>query len=71
MEQFISDIQAYASAVGRSPQSILRSAVNAKWGTWDAWGAGTSSPTLIVADRIRAYMADNPPRGAKAAEKAA
>lgn len=57
MEQFISEIEAYASQVGRSPQSVLRDVINAKWSTWDAWCAGTSSPTMHVADRVRAHMA--------------
>jgi hypothetical protein len=61
MEQLISDIEAYASQVDRKPQSVLRSAINASWGTWDAWVAGKSSPTLIVADRVRVFMAENLP----------
>jgi hypothetical protein len=61
MEQLISDIEAYASQVDRKPQSVLRSAINASWGTWDAWVAGKSSPTLIVVDRIRVFMAENKP----------
>jgi hypothetical protein len=60
MEQLITEIEAYASQVGRSPQSVLRRAINASWGTWDAWVSGKSSPTLIVADRIRDFMAKNP-----------
>ena len=61
MEQFIRDIEAYAGAVNRKPQSILRAAVGASWGTWESWKAGKSSPTMIVADRVRAYIAENPP----------
>ncbi|MGO4854456.1 hypothetical protein ACEN2S_16670 [Phaeovulum sp. W22_SRMD_FR3] len=60
MEQFIRDIEAYASAKRRSPQAILRDAIKANWGTWDGWCAGRSSPTMAVADRVRAYMAANP-----------
>ncbi|MCV2877589.1 hypothetical protein OE699_01885 [Sedimentimonas flavescens] len=61
MEQLINEIEAYAKSVKRSPQWVLRKAFNAGWGQWDAWKAGTSSPTMAVADRIRAFMRDNPP----------
>lgn len=67
MEQFIREIEAYALATGRKPQSVLRAAVGASWGTWESWVAGKSSPTMAVADRIRAYIADNPPRTEDAA----
>lgn len=61
MEQFIRDIETYAEAVGRKPQAVLRAAVGASWGAWDSWRSGESSPTMIVADRIRDYMKANPP----------
>jgi len=61
MEQFVSQIQTYADAAGRTPQAVLRAAVGASWGTWAAWLAGKSSPTMAVADRVRDYMAANPP----------
>ncbi|AEM40553.1 hypothetical protein KvSKV_05765 [Ketogulonicigenium vulgare] len=61
MEQFVTEVEAYAKAVGRPPQSILKSAVRASWRVWQAWLDGKSSPTMAVADRVRAYMAANPP----------
>lgn len=61
MEQFISDIEAYADAMGRKPQAVLRAAVGASWGTWESWRSRQSSPTMILADRVRAYMKANPP----------
>jgi hypothetical protein len=64
MEQFISEIEAYAARVGRSPQSVLRSAINANWSTWGAWVSGASSPTMHVADRVRTYMAEHADRRA-------
>lgn len=67
MEQLIIDLSAYADATGRSPQAVLRSAINAKWGTWDAWCAGRSSPTLSSVDRVRRYMAAHPPLREEAA----
>jgi hypothetical protein len=44
-----------------TPQRVLRAAIGASWGQWDGWKAGKSSPTLRVADRLRRWMADNPP----------
>lgn len=69
MEQLIRDIEAYALAVGRKPQAVLRAAYGAGWGVWEAWKAGTSSPTYAVGDRIYAYMAENPPPVAEDPEK--
>ena len=60
MEQFLEDIRAYASAIGKSPQHILRQALGASWSQWKAWVDGQSSPTLNTVDKIRQYMADNP-----------
>ena len=60
MEQFIDDIKAYANAVGRSPQHILRQAVGASWLQWTAWVNGQSSPTLNTVDKIHKYMVNNP-----------
>lgn len=71
MEQFLKDMQAYADAVGRSPQHVLRQAVGASWLQWKAWVDGQSSPTLNTVDKIRQYMADNPPPVAEQREDAA
>ncbi|WP_226782731.1 hypothetical protein [Oceaniglobus trochenteri] len=60
MEQLIDEIEGYAAAVNRSPEVILRAAISASWSQWGKWKAGTSSPTMRVVDRIRAYMAENP-----------
>ena len=61
MEKLINDIQAYAAAVNRTPQMVLRLAVGSGWGVWDKWCARKASPTVEVSDRIYAYMAANPP----------
>ncbi|GGW24083.1 hypothetical protein GCM10011452_09380 [Gemmobacter lanyuensis] len=61
MEQFIQEVETYAAAIGRKPQGVLRAAVGASWGSWDNWRSGKASPTMAVADRIRLYMAENPP----------
>lgn len=60
MEQLISDIEAYCAARGVQPQRLLRDAINATWNLWQKWKDGEASPTMKVADRLRAYMAENP-----------
>ena len=61
MEQLISEFEAYCAAAGIKPQKLLRDAYGAGWGVWDRWKAGTSSPTMQVVDRLRAYMSAHPP----------
>lgn len=70
MEQFLSEIETYAAASGISPQSVLRRSCAKGWGVWAAWKSGRSSPTLVIADRIRAWMAENPPADAGKVEAA-
>ncbi|MBV7394579.1 hypothetical protein [Mameliella sediminis] len=67
MEQLISEIEAYARAVERTPQAVLRAAIDAGGREWESWKAGRSSPTMARVDRLRAYMADNPPKTEDAA----
>ena len=61
MEQLIADVETYAARAGVPPQKVLRDAIEAGWGQWDRWKSGRSSPTMRVADRLRAWMAANPP----------
>ena len=61
MEQLLSDIEAYAKAVNKGPQAGLRAAIGAGWKEWESWKTGASSPTMARVDRLRAYMAENPP----------
>lgn len=63
MEQLIIEVEAYASAAGKTPALVLRDALGASWGQWDAWVQGKSSPTMRNVDRLRTYMAANPPGG--------
>lgn len=69
MEKLICDIESYAAAVGRKPQTVLRLAVGSGWGIWALWREGSSSPTIAVADRIYRYMAENPPEQGDRTEK--
>lgn len=62
MENLISEIEAYARAVDRTPQAVLRQAIDAGWREWESWKSGKSSPTMARVDRLRAFMAANPPR---------
>ncbi|MCW1934555.1 hypothetical protein [Pararhodobacter zhoushanensis] len=61
MEQFLSEIERYAAAAGVMPQSVLRRSCGYGWDVWDAWKRRKSSPTMVNADRVRAWMAANPP----------
>lgn len=67
MEQLISEIEVYARAVERTPQAVLRAAIGAGWSEWESWRAGRSSPTMARVDRLRAYIAENPPKREAAA----
>jgi hypothetical protein len=74
MDELISDIEQYCAAARITPQRLLREAIGAGWGQWDAWKSGTSSPTMKVVDRLRAHMAAHPPPApgdARASEDAA
>ncbi|WP_421907097.1 hypothetical protein [Mameliella sp.] len=62
MEQLISEIEAYARAVERTPQAVLRTAIDAGGREWESWKSGRSSPTLARVDRLRAYMSSHPPK---------
>lgn len=58
MDQLIYEIEGFCARHGMTPQRLLRDAINATWGLWQKWKDNESSPTMKVADRIRAYMAE-------------
>ncbi|AGT07889.1 hypothetical protein JCM7686_0780 [Paracoccus aminophilus JCM 7686] len=60
MDQLIAEIEVYTAARGISPQNLLRKVINAPWGQWQKWKDGTSSPTMIIADKLRDFMVANP-----------
>ena len=60
MEKFVSEIQAYAAAVGVKPGTVLQRAGGLGGKVWATWEAGTATCTLTMADKIRAYIAANP-----------
>lgn len=61
MEQFLAEVRAYAAANGVSPEKVLREALNSEWSRWGRWADGKASPQVKTIERVRAYMADNPP----------
>jgi hypothetical protein len=60
MEEFIAQVEAYAAACGVKPTTVVQRAASVGGSAWDRWTSG-GSPTLATADKIRAYMAANPP----------
>lgn len=62
MEQFLQAVRDYAAADGVQPSTVLQRAVGLSGSVWQRWEEGKGSPTLKTADRIMAYMKDNPPR---------
>jgi len=60
MEKFIAEVEAYASEVGSSPSTVIQKAGGGGGHSWKRWQAGGDC-SIRVAERIRAYMAANPP----------
>ena len=60
MEQLILEIQTYAAARGVLPTTVVQRAIGASGKTWFKWTEGGSSCSLHTADKLRAYMRDNP-----------
>lgn len=71
MEQLIKEIETYAAAAGLKPATVLQKAGGLGGLVWSKWVAGTASCTLPMADRLRAFMAANPPAPARPQEDAA
>lgn len=55
------DVRAYAARVGVKPATVIQRARAGGGGTWSTWESGASSPTLRTVDRMRQFIADNPP----------
>lgn len=62
MEQFLSDVAKYAESVGLAPGTVVQNATNASGSIWATWQRREAYPTVRTMDRVRAYMADNPPK---------
>lgn len=62
MEQLVEEIRRYADARGVKPATVLQVAAGLSGTVWRKWETGEAACTLPIADRIRLYMAANPPR---------
>jgi len=60
MEQLIAEIEAYAERRSVKPATVLQYAAGLGGTAWDRWQSGAVC-TMATAERIRKYMADNPP----------
>ncbi|MBL1434715.1 MAG: XRE family transcriptional regulator [Rhodobacteraceae bacterium] len=61
MEEFIKEVEIYATAMGLLPSTVIQRAANLGGGKWAVWKNGGSC-SMRTADRIRAHMTANPPR---------
>jgi hypothetical protein len=69
MEQFITEVEAYAAACGLKPTTIVQRAAGVSGAAWRRWTEMGGSPTMATADQVRAYMAANPPPAVQSPEK--
>ena len=60
MDQLIAEIEAYAAAVGVKPGTVVKNATGHGNNVFPRWKAGKAACTLPTADRIRAYIQENP-----------
>lgn len=60
MNEFMKMVRDYAASLKIEPSTVAQRAAGVGGGSWSRWEAGTSSPTMAVADRIKAYIAENP-----------
>lgn len=67
MEQFLKEVRDYAAAIGVQPSTVVQRAAGMGGAKWSRWVAGDSSPTLRTVDKVRAYIAENPPEKNKGA----
>lgn len=63
MDEFMREIEAYAAACGVQPSTVVQNAGGGSGVAWARWKAGGSC-SMRTADRIRAFMAKNPPPSA-------
>lgn len=60
MDQFLKEIREYADALGVQPSTVIQRAAKLGGAVWARWEAGNGSPTMMTADKIRRYIAENP-----------
>jgi hypothetical protein len=61
MEPLIAEIEAYAKARGLKPATVLQYAAGLSGTSWEKWKAGAQVCTVATAEKIRAFIMDNPP----------
>jgi hypothetical protein len=61
MEQFMEEVRAYAARLGVKPTTVIQRVKAGGGSTWASWEAGSSTPTFSTVDKIRRFIADNPP----------
>ena len=67
MEKLMTEVRTYADLIGVEPSTVVQRAGAGNGGTWSRWQKG-SSCTMHTAERLRRYMADNPPKTLAEAE---
>jgi hypothetical protein len=65
MDQLILEVQTYAAACGLLPTTVVQRAIGASGVTWRKWTEQGASCSLTTADRLRAWMRENPPAADK------
>lgn len=55
------DVRAYAARFEVKPATVVQKAGAGGGSTWGRWVRDESSPTQRTLDKVRKYMADNPP----------
>jgi len=61
MEQFMDEVRAYAARLGVKPTTVIQRVKAGGGSTWASWDAGSSTPTFSTVDKIRRFIAENPP----------
>ncbi len=60
------EVRQYAAAIGVQPTTVIQRAEAGSGSTWSKWESG-STATHRTTDKVRAYMANNPPKSEAAA----
>lgn len=55
------EVRAYAARLGVKPTTVIQRVKAGGGSTWASWEAGSSTPTFSTVDKIRRFIADNPP----------
>lgn len=53
-------VRTYAGASNIHPSTVIQRAAKVGGNSWARWDAGTSSPTMMTADKILSYIDEHP-----------